>query len=166
MDLCTSLNALQSPDILHSYFNIRFLLAGVLSNCGCLLYYKSMWQQSGMPLEEFTVPIRETIQVPLKTLHKVLVEHPKAADWEEQLSYIAYSFLLVSCLVWSYHRPGPAPGEHNELTGVVAQNKAGFCSPTQDKVALWLHSPGLPLWSCGVRDAWVGKRLILEISSR
>lgn len=42
VDLCTYLNALQNPDILHSYFNIRFFLAGVLSNCGCLLYYKSM----------------------------------------------------------------------------------------------------------------------------
>lgn len=41
MDLCTYLNALQSPDILHSYFDIR-LLAGVLSNCGSLLCYKSM----------------------------------------------------------------------------------------------------------------------------
>lgn len=106
--------------------------------------------------------------VSLKTLDKVLVEHPRATDWEEWLSYIAYSFffLSVSCLVWCYHRPGPAPGEQNKLTGAVAQNKVGFCFSTQDKEPLWLHSPGLPLWNYGVGDACVGKRLILEISSR
>lgn len=81
--------ALQSPDILPSYFNSRFLLAGVFSCCGYLLYYKIMWQQSGMPLEEFTVPIRKTIPVLLKILHKVLMKHPRAADWEERLSYKA-----------------------------------------------------------------------------
>lgn len=73
--------ALQSPGILPSYFNIRFLLAGVLSYCGCLLYYKSMWQQSDTPLEEFTVPIRKTIPMSLKTLHNILVKHPRAAKY-------------------------------------------------------------------------------------
>lgn len=135
IDLCTYLNALQGLDILHSCFNTKFLLARMLINCGCLLYYKSMWQQPGMPLEEFTVPIRKSMPASLQTLHKVLVKYPRAADWEEWLSYIAYSFFKkkISSLVWCYHSPGPTSGEHKELTGAVAQKEVDFAPPPKTK---------------------------------
>lgn len=175
LDLCTYLNACQIAFM--CYFKFRFLLAEVLSNCGCFLYYGNIWQ---LAIRHVTWRIHCANYKKHPSIIKLSAQGDSGASQGCRLGrgsllsiahphffFCCCFWFLFFCLIWSHHRPGPVPGECDKLTGAMAQKGAGFCSLAQGKGPLWQHSPGLALWSCDVGDACVGKkRFIIEIDSR
>lgn len=91
--------------------------------------------------------------VSLKTLDKVLVEHPRATDWEEWLSYIAYSFFfsfsLLPGLMLPQTRPCPRGTEQADRSCGTKQSWILLLHPRQRAFVVaqpWATSVELWCW--------------------
>lgn len=123
LDLCAYLNALPNPAFLHYYFKIRVLLAEVLSNCGCLLYCRSMWQ---LVIGNVAWRVHRAIRSIQAFLNSAQGDGEIAQGCRQRwsvppLALPRFSFL---CPPGSHHTAGPIPREHNERSCGTKQSWA------------------------------------------